>query len=237
MGVLRAKVDGVWVDLAMSGSWVPVGGIIEFGGTIAPGGFMICNGNAVSRTTYAELFAAIGIIWGAGDGSTTFNLPNLCGRASIGAGQGTGLTNRTLGTMALGEEVHTLTGPESGHPGHTPTVNSMGTDSVDHSHTFNANTGYVSADHTHGQNPANILSNNPGLFVQNVASGYSYAWGNYSTGGISANHYHNVNGTTSGINTGHTHAVYMNAVPASSAGVAHNNMQPSAVVNKIIRVS
>ena len=56
------------------------GTVFYFGGTSAPQGSLPCNGAAVSRTTYAKLFAAIGTIWGAGDGSTTFNVPNLASR-------------------------------------------------------------------------------------------------------------------------------------------------------------
>ena len=74
-------------------------GMIQmFAGTSAPAGWLICNGAAVSRTEYETLFNVIGTTWGAGDGSTTFNLPDLRGRAPIGAGTGTGLTARTLGT-------------------------------------------------------------------------------------------------------------------------------------------
>lgn len=56
---------------------VPTGTILAFGGVTAPNGFLICNGSAVSRTTYANLFAVIGTRYGAGDGWTTFNLPKL----------------------------------------------------------------------------------------------------------------------------------------------------------------
>lgn len=56
---------------------VPTGTILAFGGVTAPNGFLICNGSAVSRTTYANLFAVIGTRYGAGNGSTTFNVPNL----------------------------------------------------------------------------------------------------------------------------------------------------------------
>lgn len=54
----------------------PVGTIVAFGGTTAPTGWLICDGSAISRTTYADLFAVIGTAYGTGDGSTTFNLPN-----------------------------------------------------------------------------------------------------------------------------------------------------------------
>lgn len=55
----------------------PAGTILPFGGTAAPTGFLLCDGSAVSRTTYATLFAVIGTTYGSGDGSTTFNLPQL----------------------------------------------------------------------------------------------------------------------------------------------------------------
>ena len=54
----------------------PLGTIIPYGGTVAPTGFLVCDGSAVSRTTYAQLFAVIGTKYGEGDGSTTFNLPD-----------------------------------------------------------------------------------------------------------------------------------------------------------------
>ena len=55
---------------------VPVGAILPYGGKSAPSGFLMCDGTAVSRTTYANLFAVIGISYGTGDGINTFNLPN-----------------------------------------------------------------------------------------------------------------------------------------------------------------
>lgn len=79
-------------------------GVIQmFAGSTAPEGWLVCDGSAVSRTTYATLFAAIGTTWGTGDGSTTFNLPDLRGRAPIGSGTGSGLTARTLGSKGGSE--------------------------------------------------------------------------------------------------------------------------------------
>ena len=65
------------------------GMITMFGGTSAPTGFLLCDGSAVSRTTNGALFAAIGTNWGAGDGSTTFNVPDLRSRTPVGKGVGT----------------------------------------------------------------------------------------------------------------------------------------------------
>ena len=83
----------------------PIGAIEAYGGTSAPSGWMICNGTAISRSTYAELFAVIGTAFGAGDGSTTFNIPDL--RESVP--KGAGLTGHTVGAhldadgLAVGE--------------------------------------------------------------------------------------------------------------------------------------
>lgn len=66
-------------------SSLPAGTIIPFAGNVVPAGFLVCNGAAVSRTTYASLFAAIGTLYGAGDGSTTFALPDYRGRVLQGA--------------------------------------------------------------------------------------------------------------------------------------------------------
>ena len=62
----------------------PVGSISLFAGTTAPSGWLICDGSAVSRTTYANLFSVIGTTYGTGDGSTTFNIPNLKGKVPVG---------------------------------------------------------------------------------------------------------------------------------------------------------
>ena len=64
----------------------PIGAILAFGGATAPAGWLLCQGQAVSRTTYAALFAVIGTAYGAGDGSTTFNLPDPREAALVGAG-------------------------------------------------------------------------------------------------------------------------------------------------------
>lgn len=62
----------------------PVGSYLLYAGKVCPSGFLPCNGGAISRTTYADLFAVIGTTYGAGDGSSTFNLPNADGRVLQG---------------------------------------------------------------------------------------------------------------------------------------------------------
>jgi microcystin-dependent protein len=105
---------------------VPAGAMTPYAGAAAPSGWLMCDGSAVSRTTYASLFGVLSTTYGAGDGSTTFNLPDLRSRLPIGAGQGTGLTNRPLATTG-GEEAHVLTVAEM--PAHAHPINDPG-----HSH-------------------------------------------------------------------------------------------------------
>ena len=96
------------VTLTDPGGNMPTGAMVAFAGGTPPSGWLICDGSAVSRTAYANLFAVLGTTWGAGDGVTTFNLPDLRGRAGIGAGTGTGLSPRVLAAKG-GEETHSLT--------------------------------------------------------------------------------------------------------------------------------
>ena len=71
----------------------PAGAVVAFAGASAPSGWMICNGAAISRTTYATLFTAISTTYGVGDGSTTFNIPDITGR--VIAGKEAAATNLT----------------------------------------------------------------------------------------------------------------------------------------------
>jgi len=103
---------------------IPAGTINMFGGSSAPTGWLICNGNAVSRTTYSSLFSIIGTTYGTGDGSTTFNLPNLKGKVVVGLDSGD-TSFDVLGETG-GAKTHTLTTAEM--PSHTHVQNS-------HSHT------------------------------------------------------------------------------------------------------
>lgn len=76
----------------------PTGSVLAFAGSTSPDGWLLCDGSAVSRTTYAALFSVIGTTYGTGDGSTTFNLPNLTdrfiqGNATAGTVKSAGLPN------------------------------------------------------------------------------------------------------------------------------------------------
>lgn len=102
----------------------PTGTVASYAGNAAPDGWLLCDGRAVSRSTYPALFNVLGTRYGAGDSSTTFNLPDLRGRVSLGAGQGINLSSRPLASTG-GEEAHALTLAEM--PAHShlaPTANS-----------------------------------------------------------------------------------------------------------------
>ena len=91
----RADISDIGAGL------IPAGVMLDFAGATPPTGWLICDGRVVSRSTYAALFGVIGTTYGGGDGSTTFNLPNLIGRVTAGAGNG------ALGNRALGSAVGT----------------------------------------------------------------------------------------------------------------------------------
>ena len=98
-----ANVAAALVALGLSNAQVPAGNVGYFAGATAPAGWLIANGANVSRTTYAALFAYIGTMYGAGDGSTTFALPDLRGTFLRALDSGRGVdTGRTLGSTQSG---------------------------------------------------------------------------------------------------------------------------------------
>jgi len=87
----------------------PTGTLVDFAGAAAPAGFLLCDGAAVSRVTYDDLFGVIGTTWGIGDGTTTFNLPDLRRRVCMGSGgSGTAIIGNAVGNVG-GGETETLT--------------------------------------------------------------------------------------------------------------------------------
>ena len=188
-----------------SGAAFSAGMLMPYAGTSAPTGWLLAYGQAVSRTTYADLFSALGTTYGSGDGSTTFNLPDLRGRAIAGqddmggssanrlTNQSGGLNGDTLGATG-GSETHTLTTAQM--PSHTHSVSSL--------------TIYgVSATGSNGAS----------------AAGLSYL---SDTGKDSVN----THATTGGNSGSPAHTA---SLANTGSGNAHNNVQPTIILNYIIK--
>jgi microcystin-dependent protein len=203
------NATGEWILQGFHGNPynVPLGGMLEYTGTAAPNSaFVLPFGQAISRTVYAAYFALVGTTYGAGDGTSTFNVIDKRGRVSAGkddmggsvAGRltagGSGIAGATLGATG-GAETHTLTTAQMPAHNHSITITDPG-----HTHTgtapFAAGANYAS-----GPNPqaAQITGTSPIV----------------------------INSNTTGIT-----ATSANA----GSNSAHNNVQPTVIVNHILRI-
>lgn len=188
----------------------PIGAVTAYAGTSAPDSWLFCFGQAISRTTYASLFAALGTGYGVGDGTSTFNLPDLRGRTIAGfdnmGGTDSGRLDwaNTPGTSG-GAQTHTLSAAESGVPAHQ------------HANTLGAESAHT---HSAGFSVSAYIPGNAGLGTAN------YMW---ATGGI--------NGFTTGAGSSHNHTITNVNNTTAAAANAHNNMQPTLLLNWIIRAT
>ena len=124
-----------WVTEAGGNPGLPSGMLAPFAGTTAPSGWELCYGQAVSRTAYANLFAVVGTTYGTGDGSTTFNLPDLRGRTPFGKDNMGGTTASRV-TSSSG-----ITGTTLGASGGNQLLQS-------HGHNFQSDAGAVAVGFT-----------------------------------------------------------------------------------------
>lgn len=228
-------------------AFVPAGAIMAFGADSAPTGWLLCYGQNVSRTTYARLFAVIGTAWGAGDGSTTFTLPDLRGRVIAGqddmggvsANRLTGLSGGINGdTFASygGAESHTLTTAELATHAHSVDMGAAettSTNSVGHTHGVSITSGTQSANHTHAFTYKERTAGGSGHADLDPTGPFDNS---RSTGSNSASHTHSVSGNTGSESQSHTHTLDIPAFNSQNAGSgsAHNNVQPTAIANYII---
>lgn len=236
-GVIDGVFTRAWLDF-FRGIWERVGGfadvitektavsgvVWQFAGSTAPAGWLLCNGDAVSRAEYSALFGIIGTAYGAGDGTTTFNLPDLRGRAAIGAGSGAGLTTRALGNVG-GAESHVLTQAEL--PDYALTVTDGG-----HTHTFTGtpHTHTVSdTGHTHDSANGNFVNDDTGTEYVGMAGGA----GNTDAATASATTGVTIDNATAG---GSNSTEFTGITVESGGGdTAFSTMPPFAVLNWIIK--
>lgn len=200
----------------------PAGIVMPFAGSTAPQGYLLCDGSAVSRTDYADLFAAIGTTYGAGDGSTTFNLPDLSGRVVIGVSN-----NHALGSTG-GEASHTLT--ESELPAHAHSV-------AGHTHANDILATMPSLSHSITTQPSFTYStaNTAG---ERVGSGGTWIYHSKGTGtaSIATNMAVAKHEATACTMTGSIEECAAYDTSTYGGGSSHNNLQPYSVVNYIICV-
>jgi microcystin-dependent protein len=177
---------------------VPIGGMIDFWGASVPSSsFVFPIGQAISRTTYSALFTLFSTTYGTGDGSTTFNVPDVTGRVTaMKEASATRLTSTYFGGTS------TSLGAVGGLESHTLTTAQL----ASHSH------GVTDSGHTHGSSAA-------------LASNFSVGFGGGAQGGIEAGHIATISSATTGI-----------SINNAGSGSAHNNVQPTIICNKLLRV-
>lgn len=188
------------------------GVVKHYAGASAPAGWLACTGQAVSRTTYAALFAAIGTTWGAGNGTTTFNLPPA-DRMLMGAG----------GLYAVGATGGSRDAIVVGH-GH---VASSGGQSVDH---FHSGATSINGEHSHNLTLDNTTGGGVSTQVPKWSALNSPTTTSTATTSSAGNHAHSF--TTGGVSSDHTHAVYINETGSSGANA---NLPPYAAMLLIIK--
>ena len=243
----KAYVDSV-IASAM------VGEIKMYGGDAEPPNWMFCRGQAISRFTYASLYQIFGNKFGGGDGSTTFNLPDMKGQYPVGYNPG-----GTYFSIGVGERAGT---PDSTVPAHTHDYShahagaQTGGRSAGHTHTFSGsggtsgNTTQGSAHHYHSSGDANFEG-----FTMWDAHGVSGQFGGVAGAGLGvmgttsyagADHVHGfsanitVSGTTSGESADHSHTfntpVHNGSTSSAGGSATNTNLPPGLSLNFIVRV-
>lgn len=230
-GDLAFMTDSGELQVYFSGAWqslMPTAVVLPYAGTSAPTGFLMCNGAAVSRTTYARLFNVIGTTFGAGDSSTTFNVPDLrqkypMGVAASGTGNALGDTFGSINhTHGAGSFAVSGTTSSTAVP-HTHSLGGATDSDGAHSHTFSDSftTGGPSGDIGRGTGVSTAASS---VHTHSGSvSGTTSSHGGH-THGLPAN-----TGTTSS-STNHSHTF-----SASVTGTSASNNPPTLALNFVIK--
>lgn len=242
---------------------VPPGVVLPSALGVAPAGYLFCNGQAVSRSTYARLFGAIGTQYGVGDGSSTFNVPDLRARFVLGQDNmgGAGTTTR-VSFGGSGIDAPTLS---AGGGSQSLQSHNHGVSDPQHLHFINSNTGGQSNGHQHNtfvslsgttsgmsanQNPTFTYnqSNDSNQGVNATGANATVNKGNFSanTGATNIDHTHTWAGSGTFLSDGpsadHTHPIILNTNP-NSTGISiqstgaggSQNMPPCLVLTYIIK--
>lgn len=214
--------------------FMPVGVVVPFAGSTSPAGWQLCYGQAISRTTYAGLFATISTTYGSGDGSTTFNVPDLRGRSVAGVDNmgGTAASRLTATVLSAantlgatgGTETHTLTTAQLASHNHTQDSHNHTQNS--HNHTQDAHGHYLvnAGSLTMGSPEAGTADYVRSLFGRYAADSYATAW--------QADQRVATNQATTAVNQATTATNQ-----ATGSGTAHLNTQPTIVLNYIIKAA
>lgn len=203
--ILACDATGWHVLSFSSGSTgTPTGSIIDYAGTTAPTGWLLCYGQAISRTTYSALFTAISTTYGAGDGSTTFNVPDLRGRVAAGRDDmgGTGANRLTGVTGSVNGDTLGGTGGEEAHALSIAEL-------AEHTHF-----GFAAVAETQSAESAVNLTNSTQVAATAVSASDTRNYKLIST----------------------ATAATVGLTSSTGSGTAHNTVQPTIILNKIIKI-
>lgn len=195
---------------------VPVGWVNMWAGTTEPSNYMFCRGQAISRGTYSLLFTVIGTNYGVGDGSSTFNLPDMRGRYPFGHNEG-----GTYGQVGVGQVFGNKDLALNAHTHVAP----------DHLHALGGTTLNENQNHTHPMRGTADTSAAGGFGEGNIADASNVGFGVFAnTGTQSVAHTHNLPSTT-----GASDRVLTTTSTGSGDGV-NGNLPPTQSLNFIIKV-
>lgn len=241
VNVTTGTADNDAVNTAQLSAIHPVGGIIMWGGLYngsPPSGWALCNGQALNRTTYSALYAVVGVTYGDGNGSTTFEVPNLEGAFPVG--QNATYPRRDGGSTRLGSKDAVAVNHGHGLSG------AVENDTAPHTHSFSdtANTGYESAHtHTDGIGSDFIMAGTGGdgaTHTLEFGSYVSYSRQSVTGGQPGSGHRHSVavSGTTgaaSATDATHGHTDTFAVTNLTGEAGTDANMPPYVAVTYLIR--
>lgn len=220
------KLDDNGLSVTIGGT--PIGAILQFAGSSAPAKWLLCYGQAISRTTYSALYAVIGTAFGNGNGSSTFNLPDCRGRVAAGKDNMGGTASGRLSNSATGGVNGNTLGGTGGAQMHVITVDQMPA----HEHTGTTDAGGV---HWHFMFSSKLNADStPTLGAGDPPAQSNDTSGNssYRMQGDTASDAVATLGVTSDAPT-HTHDFTTSSTEGDN-GHAHNNVQPTIIFNTII---